>query len=121
MPPAWAAKGWRLWQYAGNETEADAAYGSEPRAVAGVSHCDRNLFAGDAPALYRFWKARRRNRVSRRHSSRRGCFICALARSIASAIRRCASSTSPQPMQLHPFAGLEILVVHEEVLDLLAA
>jgi hypothetical protein len=22
----------------------------------GVSHCDRNLFAGDAPALYRFWK-----------------------------------------------------------------
>jgi lysozyme len=56
LPSAWAAKGWRLWQYAGNETEADAAYGSEPKAVAGVSHCDRNLFAGDAPALYRFWK-----------------------------------------------------------------
>jgi lysozyme len=26
-----------------------------PRAVAGVSHCDRNLFAGDTTALYRFW------------------------------------------------------------------
>jgi lysozyme len=57
VPLAWAAKGWRLWQYAGNETEADAAYGSEPRAVAGVSHCDRNLFAGDAAALNRFWKS----------------------------------------------------------------
>jgi len=56
LPSAWAAKGWRLWQYAGNETEADGAYGSEPKAVAGVSHCDRNLFAGDATALYRFWK-----------------------------------------------------------------
>jgi lysozyme len=55
LPSAWAAKGWRLWQYAGNETEADTAYGSEPRAVAGVSHCDRNLFAGDTTALYRFW------------------------------------------------------------------
>jgi lysozyme len=55
LPSAWAAKGWRLWQYAGNETEADAAYGSVPRAVSGVSHCDRNLFAGDTTALYQFW------------------------------------------------------------------
>jgi lysozyme len=55
LPSAWAAKGWRLWQYAGNETEADSAYGSVPRAVAGVSHCDRNLFAGDTTALYKFW------------------------------------------------------------------
>lgn len=56
LPSAWAGKGWRLWQYAGNETEADSAYGSVPRAVAGVSHCDRNLFAGDTTALYKFWK-----------------------------------------------------------------
>jgi len=55
VPFAWTERGWRLWQYAGNETEADAAYGSVPRAIAGVSHCDRNLFAGDAPALQRFW------------------------------------------------------------------
>ena len=26
-----------------------------PRAVAGVSHCDRNLFAGDNEALHRYW------------------------------------------------------------------
>ena len=57
LPSAWANRGWRLWQYAGDETEADAAFGTEPRAVAGVSHCDRNLFAGDAPALYQFWKS----------------------------------------------------------------
>jgi lysozyme len=58
VPLAWADRGWRLWQYVGNETEADAAYGTVPRAVAGVSHCDRNLFAGDAPALYQFWNGR---------------------------------------------------------------
>ena len=56
VPYAWAHRGWRLWQYVGNETESDAAYGSVPRAVPGVSHCDRNMFAGDEAALYRFWK-----------------------------------------------------------------
>jgi lysozyme len=55
VPSAWAGRSWRLWQYSGDETESNAAYGSEPRAVAGVSHCDRNLFAGDTTALYRFW------------------------------------------------------------------
>ena len=55
VPLAWADRGWRLWQYVANESAADAAHGTVPRAVAGVSHCDRNLFAGDAPALYHFW------------------------------------------------------------------
>lgn len=59
VPYAWASRGWHLWQYAANETEADAAYGSVPRAIAGVSHCDRNLFAGDTAALYRYWNASR--------------------------------------------------------------
>ena len=58
MPSAWAQQGWRLWQYAANQTEGDAAYGDTSRTVAGVSHCDRNLFAGDEPALYRFWNGR---------------------------------------------------------------
>ena len=58
VPVAWADRGWRLWQYAANQTAADVAYGSEPRAVEGVSHCDRNLFAGDAAALHRFWNGR---------------------------------------------------------------
>jgi lysozyme len=57
VPMAWADRGWRLWQYAADETAADAAYGSVPRAVQGVSHADRNLFAGDEAALYRFWKS----------------------------------------------------------------
>jgi lysozyme len=57
IPYAWANKGWKLWQYAADETESNFAYGSEPRAVAGVGHCDRNLFSGDEAALYRFWKA----------------------------------------------------------------
>ena len=58
VPWAWADRGWRLWQYAADHTEADVAYGSAPRTVDGVSHCDRNLFAGDESALYRFWKGR---------------------------------------------------------------
>jgi lysozyme len=58
VPYAWADRGWRLWQYAANHTESDVAYGSTARAVGGVSHCDRNLFAGDEAGLYRFWKAR---------------------------------------------------------------
>jgi lysozyme len=58
VPWAWARRGWRLWQYAGNYTDADAAYGSAARALVGVDRCDRNLFAGDASALYRFWGGR---------------------------------------------------------------
>lgn len=58
VPLAWANRGWRMWQYAGDETVLDAAYGTVPRAVQGVSHCDRNVFAGNEAALYRFWNAR---------------------------------------------------------------
>ena len=58
MPWAWAQRGWRLWQYAGNYSDDDAAYGSASRALAGVDRCDRNLFAGDAPSLHRFWGGR---------------------------------------------------------------
>jgi lysozyme len=55
IPMAWSRRGWRLWQYAGNESEDDAAYGSASRTVVGVDRCDRNLFAGDAAALHRYW------------------------------------------------------------------
>jgi lysozyme len=57
LPYAWADRGWRFWQYAGNQTDADAAYGSD-RSVAGVTHCDRNLFSGDESQLYKYWKRR---------------------------------------------------------------
>jgi lysozyme len=56
VPLAWAARGWRLWQYAGDESAGQPAYG-QTNIVRGVSHCDRNLFNGDATALERFWRA----------------------------------------------------------------
>jgi lysozyme len=56
IPLAWAAKGWRLWQYAGDESAGHPAYG-QTNFVQGVSRCDRNLFNGDADGLYRFWSA----------------------------------------------------------------
>jgi lysozyme len=56
IPLAWAKRGWRLWQYAGNENSGHPAYG-QTNIVQGVSHCDRNLFNGDAAALHRFWSA----------------------------------------------------------------
>ncbi|HYD04571.1 MAG TPA: glycoside hydrolase family 25 protein [Reyranella sp.] len=56
IPLAWAASGWRLWQYAADETAGRPAY-NQTTIVQGVSHCDRNLFNGDATALHRFWGA----------------------------------------------------------------
>jgi lysozyme len=56
IPLAWAARGWRLWQYAGDESASRPAYGAT-NIVKGVSHCDRNLFNGDSTALPQFWGA----------------------------------------------------------------
>jgi lysozyme len=55
VPVGWAATGWKLWQYAGDESAGRPAYG-QTSIVKGVSHCDRNLFNGDATALDRFWR-----------------------------------------------------------------
>lgn len=55
IPLAWATTGWRLWQYAGDESARHRAYG-HARIVRGLDRCDRNLFNGDANALYQFWK-----------------------------------------------------------------
>lgn len=54
IPFAWEAKGWRLWQYAGDESAGRPAYG-QTSIVKGVTHCDRNLFNGDAAGLQQFW------------------------------------------------------------------
>jgi lysozyme len=56
VPRAWEATGWKLWQYAGDESAGRPAYG-QTTIVQGVSHCDRNLFNGDAGTLQRFWGA----------------------------------------------------------------
>lgn len=61
VPFAWADRGWRLWQYAANQQAGDGAYGEPSRTVAGVTHCDRNLFAGDARTLSRYWNTRHGN------------------------------------------------------------
>jgi lysozyme len=57
VPYAWADRGWRLWQYVANESVETAAYGAQPRAIPGITHCDRNLFAGDETQLARFWRS----------------------------------------------------------------
>jgi lysozyme len=54
VPLGWATTGWRLWQYAGDESASHPAY-NQTTIVQGVSHCDRNLFNGDAAALNQFW------------------------------------------------------------------
>jgi lysozyme len=56
LPTAWAESGWRLWQYAADENASHPAY-NQTNIVQGVSHCDRNLFKGDADGLHRFWGA----------------------------------------------------------------
>jgi len=57
VPYAWADRGWRLWQYVANESAETAAYGAAPRAIPGITHCDRNLFAGNEGQLVRFWRS----------------------------------------------------------------
>ncbi len=54
LPNAWSK--WTLWQYVADETAQNFAYGSEPRHVEGVGHCDRNMYNGDAASLTRWWK-----------------------------------------------------------------
>jgi len=54
IPLAWAPTGWRLWQYAGDESARHPTY-NQTSTVQGVSHCDRNLFNGDAATLREFW------------------------------------------------------------------
>ena len=56
LPIAWEKTGWRLWQYAGDESASRPAY-NQTTIVRGVSHCDRNLFNGNAAALNQFWGA----------------------------------------------------------------
>lgn len=56
MPAAWANRGWRFWQYAGDDYAGGGGpFGPLSRAVSGVDRCDRNLFQGDAIALYQYW------------------------------------------------------------------
>jgi lysozyme len=55
IPYAWQDRGWKLWQYLADESDSNAAYGTASRAVPGVTHCDRNLFAGSSAELHHYW------------------------------------------------------------------
>ena len=47
VPAAW--KEWTMWQY------TDGAVGPEPRTVAGIGPCDRDMFNGDMDGLQNLW------------------------------------------------------------------
>lgn len=55
LPQAWANRGWRFWQYTGATAGGGGPFGAMAKTVAGIDRCDRNLFAGDADALERYW------------------------------------------------------------------
>jgi len=56
LPAAWAGRGWRFWQYAGDNGPGGAGpFGPLSRSMPGVDRCDRNVFRGDDLALGRYW------------------------------------------------------------------
>ncbi|HVI51853.1 MAG TPA: glycoside hydrolase family 25 protein [Candidatus Sulfotelmatobacter sp.] len=56
LPAAWAGRGWRFWQYAGdNGAGGSGPFGPLSRAMPGVDRCDRNVFSGDETGLGRYW------------------------------------------------------------------
>jgi len=61
LPSAWSEKGWRFWQYTGDE--ASGPFRTYARNVAGIDRCDRNLFGGDAAGLGNYWQGRGQAKV----------------------------------------------------------
>lgn len=55
LPRAWAAKGWRMWQYAGDDVMTGGPFRDRSREVRGIDRCDRSVFAGTRDELYRWW------------------------------------------------------------------
>lgn len=55
LPRAWAARGWRLWQYAGDDAVAGGPFRYRTRAVRGVERGNRSVFAGSREQLYGYW------------------------------------------------------------------
>ena len=59
VPKAWANRGWRMWQYAGDNSRGGGGpLGYLSQAVAGIARCDRNKFNGNPSALYQYWQGR---------------------------------------------------------------
>jgi lysozyme len=57
LPQAWGSRGWRFWQYTGDDPHSGGPFRVHARAVQGIDRCDRSLFAGDAVRLLRYWTA----------------------------------------------------------------
>jgi len=55
LPGAWAKRGWRFWQYAG-DGDNGGPFSSYAHNLVGVDHADRSLFAGGAEALDQYWQ-----------------------------------------------------------------
>ncbi|WP_242442875.1 glycoside hydrolase family 25 protein [Magnetospirillum sp. 15-1] len=57
LPRSWETRGWRLWQYAGDDANTGGPFRDRAREVRGVDRCDRSVFAGSREDLYRYWTA----------------------------------------------------------------
>lgn len=55
LPRAWDAKGWRLWQYAGDDAVVGGPFRDRTRAIRGVERGNRSVFAGGREQLYGWW------------------------------------------------------------------
>jgi lysozyme len=55
LPRAWAARGWRMWQYAGDDAATGGPFRDRARTVRGIDRCDRSVFAGRRDELARYW------------------------------------------------------------------
>ncbi|KIL99401.1 Lyzozyme M1 (1 4-beta-N-acetylmuramidase) [Paramagnetospirillum magnetotacticum MS-1] len=55
LPNAWNGRGWRMWQYAGDDARTGGPFRDRAREVRGIERCDRSVFAGSRDDLYRYW------------------------------------------------------------------
>lgn len=55
LPRAWTARGWKMWQYAGDDAATGGPFRDRSRAVRGIDRCDRSVFAGGRDELHRWW------------------------------------------------------------------
>ncbi|MBI3444335.1 MAG: glycoside hydrolase family 25 protein [Magnetospirillum sp.] len=59
LPRAWADRGWKMWQYAGDDASSGGPFRDRAREVRGIDRCDRSVFAGKADELANYWNATR--------------------------------------------------------------
>jgi len=57
LPRAWTGRGWKMWQFAGDDPNGGGPFRDQSRQVRGVDRCDRSVFAGGRDRLIRYWTA----------------------------------------------------------------